>query len=134
MTLSALLLSASLAAAPTTYVLQSGEVRFEIEAPLDTISGASRGVTGTITMDPANVATAPAARIDVSLPSFTTGIVLRDEDLRDQFLETAKYSKATMVIDALERPSAAAISTAPLEAIASGTLNLHGNQRPIKVP
>jgi len=124
----------SFAAAPTTYALQGGEIRFEIEAPLDTISGASRGVSGTITLDPANVATAPAARIDVSLASFTTGIALRDEDLRDQFLETAKFTKATLIVEALERPSAAALTTAPLEAIASGTLNLHGNQRPVKIP
>ena len=131
----ALVLLSSLAAAPTTFTLTSGEVRFTIDAPLDTISGVTRGLAGSATFDPAAWATAPSAKIDVDLASFHTGIELRDEDLRDQFFETPKFAKATLAVNALERPSAQALAEgAPAEAFASGTLSLHGADKPVKIP
>ena len=87
-TAAALVLTASLAAAPTTFSISSAEVTFDIEAPLDTISGVSRGVTGTATLDPAAWTQAPAAKVDVDLATFRTGIDLRDEGLRAQFFES----------------------------------------------
>jgi type IV pilus assembly protein PilQ len=43
-------LSSALVAAPTTFTLTSGEVDFEISAPLDTIKGVSRAVSGNLTL------------------------------------------------------------------------------------
>jgi polyisoprenoid-binding protein YceI len=125
----------SLAAAPTTFTVTSGEVTFEIEAPLDTISGISRGVSGTATFDPAAWTQSPQAKIDVDLTTFRTGIELRDEDLRDQFFESSKFAKATLTLNGLERASGAALvdGTAD-EAVANGTLSLHGVDKAVKIP
>lgn len=122
-------------AEPTTYMLTSGEVKFEIDAPLDTIGAVSRGVTGTVTLDPKAWTTSPQAKIDVDLTSFRTGIELRDEDLRDQFFETSKFAKATLTLTGLERAtSPALVEGAVNEAIAAGTLSLHGVDKPVKIP
>jgi polyisoprenoid-binding protein YceI/mono/diheme cytochrome c family protein len=124
----------SLAAAPTTFNVTSGEVTFEIDAPLDTISGISRGVTGSATFDPAAWTQSPQAKIDVDLTTFRTGIELRDEDLRDQFFESSKFAKATLTLNGLERASVAAlVDGTAAEAVANGTLSLHGVERPVQM-
>lgn len=122
-------------ASPTAFNVVSGEVTFEIDAPLDVISGASRGVSGTATIDPAAWTTAPQAKIDVDLTTFRTGIDLRDEDLRDQFFETSKFMKASLTLGAIERPSLAALVDGQgAEAILAGTLSLHGVEEAVKIP
>lgn len=127
--------SAAAHAEPTTYMLTSGEVKFEIEAPLDMIGAVSRGVTGSVTLDPKAWTTSPQAKIDIDLSSFRTGIELRDEDLRDQFFETSKFAKATLTLTALERASSPALVDGTVnEAIAVGTLSLHGVDKPVKIP
>ncbi|HEY4220740.1 MAG TPA: YceI family protein [Myxococcota bacterium] len=125
----------SLAAAPTPFNFVAGEVDFEIEAPLDTISGVTRTISGSATIDPAAWTVNPQAKIDVDLMTFSTGISLRDEDLRDQFFESSKFGKATLTITALERASAPAlVEGTPGEAVASGTLSLHGVDKAVKIP
>jgi polyisoprenoid-binding protein YceI/mono/diheme cytochrome c family protein len=122
-------------AEPTTYTLTSGEVGFEIEAPLDVIGAVSRGVTGSVTLDPKAWTTAPQAKIDIDLTTFRTGIDLRDEDLRDQFFETSKFTKATLTLTGLERASSPALTEGTVnEAIAVGTLSLHGVDKPVRIP
>src|ERR1043165_1884251 len=61
----------ALPAAPTTFDLRSGEVTFEIEAPLDVISGVTRGISGTATFDPAPRGAAPSASRGGELPCET---------------------------------------------------------------
>ena len=133
--ISSLMIALQVSAAPVTFNVSSGDVSFEIEAPLDTISGASRGLSGTATFDPAAWTTAPTAKIDVDLASFRTGIDLRDEDLRDQFFESSKFTKATLTITGLERPSGPALVDGTAgEAVANGTLSLHGVDKAVKIP
>ena len=117
-----------------TVVPGSGAVRFVIEAPLDSIAGSSRAVSGKATLDP-NAWASARARIDVDLASFRTGIALRDEDLRDQFFETARYTQATLNVSRFERTSSASLSIGtPTDAVAVGTLTLHGVVLPMQVP
>lgn len=131
----AVVLASALAATPTPFTLTSGEVTFEISAPLDTIRGVSRGVSGTITLDPDNWTEKPLARVDIDLSSFRTGIDLRDEDLRDQFFEVQKNKTATLTVTALERPSTMKLEKGvTAEAFARATLSLHGVEQEILFP
>lgn len=128
-------LSWSAAAAPASYTLTSGQVQFAIDAPLDVIAGVSRGVTGSATIDAASWTVSPQAKVEVDLSSFRTGIDLRDEDLRDQFFQTAQFATATLTLSGLERASGPALVDGSVaEAIAVGTLSLHGIDKPVKIP
>ena len=139
----AVIVAAFVAAAPTQFTLVSGDVDFEIAAPLDTIRGSSRSLQGSITLDPENWAASsssspPLARVEIDLESFKTGIELRDRDLREQFFETDKHKSAVLTILALERPSVTRLEKGvTAEAFARGSLSLHGVERelifPIKV-
>jgi polyisoprenoid-binding protein YceI len=66
--------------------------------------------------------------ISVPLGNLTTGISLRDQHMRDKYLEVAKYPAATLILarSALKVPSAG-------EADVPGTLKLHGQSRPVTV-
>lgn len=124
-------------AAPMRYEMSSQpspEVRFEVTAPLDSITGVSYGVRGSLTVDDKELSDSKA-EIEIDLKSFHTGIDLRDEDLRTQFFETEKYPQALFRVTRFEQ-----ISDAPFEpgqtisATAVGTLALHGKERPMRMP
>lgn len=133
--LAVLCVCSSVRAAPRTFTLVSSEISFSIDAPLDTITGSSRGVGGAVTLDPAAWTTAPSGMIEIDLASFRTGIDLRDEDLRDQFFETGKFTSAQLVLNGLERPSAAALTPGTsAEVIIKATLDLHGVKRALDLP
>jgi len=75
----------ALSSAPTAFA-QSWEVgrirtTFVSEAPLETINGSSETGSGSVTLDPSNVA-ATRGTITVPVSSLRTGIELRDEHLR----------------------------------------------------
>src|SRR3954469_18934310 len=131
----ALLAAASSArAASTTFLLTrpgQAEVRFSVEAPLDTIGGLAYGVLGAAQLDLESGAT--TARLVVDLGSFHTGLDLRDEDLRDQFFETSKFPNAVLELKQVEwaqkpAPGASAQGTAVF------SLTLHGVTRSLAAP
>jgi polyisoprenoid-binding protein YceI len=69
---------------------------------------------------------------DVPLDTVKTGIELRDRHMREKYLQTDKYPKATLVVlrSALRMPQANGQST---EGQASGKLTLHGVTRDVPV-
>ena len=134
----ALLLAPAIAAAAPLHLPLApsppAEVRFRVEAPLDFIPGRSTGVSGWIEVDPGALAAA-RARVAVDLATFDTGIELRNEDLRDQFFEVARYKEAVLRVDRLENLSApSATSGADVRADAVGVFALHGVEREVRVP
>ena len=133
-----LVLVASVAARaePRSWELQksSGRARFRVEAPLDAIDGSSAGLSGTLTFDEAAWASG-TGRIRIDLRSFTTGLSLRDEDLRDQFFQVDRFPEAILTIARLERTTQGVLAPGrDGEADAVGTLSLHGKERPVRVP
>jgi polyisoprenoid-binding protein YceI len=77
-------------------------IQFVSDAPLETITGASSHVTGTIQVDPANLSTARGT-IQVPITSLRTGVDLRDEHLRgDGWLDAARHPNATFEITRVE--------------------------------
>jgi polyisoprenoid-binding protein YceI len=69
--------------------------------------------------------------IVVPLSNLTTGISLRDQHMRDKYLEVAKYPDTTLTVAraALKIPAGAE----HVEGDAPGTLQLHGQTRPVSV-
>ena len=111
-----------------------GSVKFKVEGPLDDVLGETRQVTGTLEFDPAAWGSGKGW-IAVDLASMKTGIDQRDEDMRNEFLQVARFPFALLGIERLERLSVPKLdpgSTAEADAI--GTFELHGVRRAVKVP
>jgi polyisoprenoid-binding protein YceI/mono/diheme cytochrome c family protein len=132
----ALLLSVPALGEPRTWTLYepSARVRFTLEAPIDSIRGACSVLHGALTVAEEAWASG-AGRIRIDLSSFTTGLSLRDEDLRDQFFEVDTYPEATLSITGLEHTGTPALTIeVDAQGEAVGTLSLHGRTQPIRIP
>jgi len=130
------LLPALAGAEPRSWTLQkgSGRARFRVEAPLDAIDGSASGLSGELRFDEATWSEG-TGRIRIDLAGFTTGLSLRDEDLRDQFFQVDRFPEAVLTLDRLERPSQGALVPGREgQADAVGTLSLHGKDRPVRIP
>ena len=110
-------------------------VTFRISAPLETIVGTSAGgISGHFHLDPNDVKGSSKARFEVDVASFETGIDLRDEHFRDNFLHTGQYPKAVFTLDrVVEASKNEAKPGAPVEIEAEGTFELHGVKRTERV-
>jgi polyisoprenoid-binding protein YceI len=131
-----LLLPALVGAEPRGWTLQkgSGRARFRVVAPLDAIDGSSSALSGELRFDEASWAEG-TGRIRIALTGFTTGLSLRDEDLRDQFFQVDRFPEAVLTITRLERPSQGTLVPGREgQADAVGTLSLHGQDQPVRIP
>jgi len=132
-----LVLLPSLAGAePRAWTLQkgTGRARFRVEAPLDAIEGSASGLSGELRFDEASWAEG-TGRIRIDLAGFTTGLSLRDEDLRDQFFQTDRFPEAVLTVARIERPSQGVLVPGREgQADAVGTLSLHGKEQPVRIP
>ena len=120
-------------AEPTLYKLASpvSEIRFTVDAPLDSIPGRSRALKGEAHWD--SVSGVGSGQFVVDLATFQTGIALRDRDLREEFFEVAQYPAATLTVERFVAQSLPQEGTAGrLEAF--GKLALHGVERPVRFP
>ena len=68
------------------------------------------------------------ATFKAPLDKFETGIDLRDKHMKETYLETPKYPEATLTVEALPYK----IGQSSFEGEFSGTLNLHGQQKPVR--
>ena len=100
---------------------------FESKAPLEKIIGMSNKIAGHVHVNPKDVTSGSMAKFELDLASMSTGIGLRDEHMRDQFLETDKYPKAVLTIDTVTKASSDTLmDQKPVTLDAKGTLELHG--------
>ncbi|HEY1416418.1 MAG TPA: YceI family protein [Myxococcaceae bacterium] len=124
------------AAEPRTWTLQkgTGRARFRVDAPLDAIEGSSAGLTGELRFDEAGWSEG-SGKIHIALSVFTTGLSLRDEDLRDQFFQVDRFPEAVLTITRLERPSQGVLAPGREgQADAVGNLSLHGKDQAVRIP
>ncbi len=102
-------------------------VSFTSDAPIELIEGKTDAVKGSVTLDDSFDLKKPAkVHFEVDLAKIDTGIALRNEHMRDKFLQTSKYPKAvfdlttyTSSADHLKETETATIN-------AKGNLSLHG--------
>ena len=105
-------------------------VTFNISAPLETIVGTSAGVSGHYKFDPNNVKGSGYGAFTVDVTSFNTGIDLRDEHFRDNFLETGDYPTSTFELEKITRASSSSVKSGEsVDVEAEGTMALHGVSR-----
>jgi len=116
----ALLLSLAtlpLAADPRTYTIAAdgkNAATFRIEDAVETIDGTTMKVSGTIVADPANGA-ASSVEISADLSAIDTGIKLRDNHIRDEFVETRKFPRATFKSVSVTLPPTPIAANQPID-------------------
>ena len=126
-------LLALLAARPApgaTFTVKSGnpnKVSFISTAPMEKFEGKTNHMEGTIEVDPTAIGDSLTVHLEVDLASISTGLPKRDEHMRNEHLETAKYPKA--VFDGatlIHAPGLALVPDRPIGFDAQGTFTVHG--------
>jgi polyisoprenoid-binding protein YceI len=100
-----------------TFVSEKGKVEFISKASIETFTGTSNDLKGLIDLE--------SKKIDfyIDLNTLRTGIALRDEHMRESYLETKKYPFAEFT-GILNGYNSARTDTQSV--IAVGTFSLHG--------
>jgi len=107
-------------------------VGFHLEDTIEEIDADTKKVSGSIDADPANLAAA-SVTLTIDTASIDSGMKMRDDDMRDTYLETKKYPTATFKSTGVTGPaSVAPAQSADLKV--AGDLTLHGVTRRIVVP
>jgi polyisoprenoid-binding protein YceI len=131
-----LVLTTSSANATSFFVRAGGEnkVVFVSKASMESFEGKTNKLEGTIDVDPAQVGDSAAVHFEVDLASLDTGIAMRNQHMRENHLETAKYPKAVFDGAVIRGPADAALTPGkaiPLDV--EGTFTLHGVSRRIRI-
>jgi polyisoprenoid-binding protein YceI len=102
-------------------------VSFTSDAPIELIVGKTSKVTGNVTIDDSlDLSKQPInAVFEVDLASIDTGIDLRNEHMRDNFLETKKFPKAIFKLKSLDK-SVVLKPGQKTRVMANGDFTLHG--------
>lgn len=108
---------------------ERNNVSFTSDAPIELIVGRTPKIIGMITIDDSldlNKLT-PKVSFEVDLASIDTGIPLRNEHMRDNFLETKKYPKAVFKVKQITAESPGKLTDGKLlKLIAKGDFSIHG--------
>jgi len=120
------------AAPPQTFTITSGWVGFHLEDTLEEIDADTKKVSGSVNADLANLA-ASSVSLTVDTASLDSGMKMRDDDMRETYLETKKFPTATFKSTNVTGPASLdAGQSADLKV--AGDLTLHGVTRRIVVP
>jgi polyisoprenoid-binding protein YceI len=97
--------------------------------------GKTGDVKGFVTFDPDDLSASVRAAFEVDLASLDTGIGMRDEHMREQYLETAKYPKAVFELTGIDKTDTKALVDGSIsEVTARGNFTVHGVTREIAIP
>jgi polyisoprenoid-binding protein YceI len=106
------------------------KVSFTSDAPIELIHGTTNKIKGTVSYDDTFAFDAKhpfTIAFDVDLPSIDTGIPLRNEHMRDNFLETGKFPKATFKVTKLETKVKPPLKNGQVVTMmATGPFTVHG--------
>jgi polyisoprenoid-binding protein YceI len=137
--LASLLASVALAgtvfAAPTSFDFKDpkgvNNVRFDLDAPLESMSGTANGVTGTVLFDPANPA-ATTGRIVVAADSLRLPNARMQEHLHSaQWIDVAKFPEIVFEVTKMANVKTSGAETT---ADVTGRFTLRGITKEITVP
>jgi polyisoprenoid-binding protein YceI len=131
--ISLLLLATS--ARTAQFVVKGGspnEVVFTSKAATESFQGKTNQMTGTITVDPAQVGDSVAVHIEVDLTTLDTGLTKRDQHMRENHLETKKYPKAIFDGVSVKTAGAALAAGTPVKLDVEGNFTLHGVTRRLR--
>lgn len=128
--------SGSVYAAPRTYAVRNdgkNVASFHLPDALESIDGATNEVSGSITADPENPA-ASSVRVVVDLSTLDTGLALRNRHLRERYVETGKFPKATFVSVSIVSPAASIAANQPVDLSVIGDFTMHGVTHRMTLP
>lgn len=128
-----LLVCATAYAQSRSYSVSEGSgnrVQFTSDAPLERMTGTSSAVSGTFTVDPANLSAARGS-VEVRVATLRTGIDLRDEHLRsDTWLNASAFPTARFEVTSVSGASSLVAGTETRVRL-GGTFTIHGRSRPV---
>jgi polyisoprenoid-binding protein YceI len=105
-------------------------VMFESKAPMETIIGTTNKVRGKISANPTDLMDSPNVEFQVDLRSLDTGIERRNQDMRNQYLETEKYPEVGFQLLKVVKVSQKTLADGQsVDIEATGTVSLHGISR-----
>ncbi len=108
-------------------------VVFASKAPVESFEGKTSRMEGRLTLEPANLGDSITVHLEVDLASLDTGIAKRNQHMRENHLETAKYPKAVFDGAALHGPAGAKLEPGrPVTFDVEGTFTLHGVSRRLR--
>lgn len=135
--IAAITVSLTASAKPVTFKVDDNRdvVSFTSDAPLELIMGRTGNVKGNVTIDESlDLSKQPLqAQFEVDLASIDTGIPLRNEHMRDNFLETGKYPKAVFKLTTLQKAGVLKPGQKS-RLMATGDFTLHGKTVKKTVP
>jgi polyisoprenoid-binding protein YceI len=125
------------AALAAEFVVRPGggsKVVFVSRASIESFEGKTDRVEGRLTIDPAAIGDSLTAHLEVDLASLDTGIAKRNQHMRENHLETAKYPKAVFDGAVVHGPSGAKLELGkPVTFDVEGTFTLHGVSRRLRI-
>jgi polyisoprenoid-binding protein YceI len=124
------------AGAAATFLVHPGgesKVVFVSRAPMEKFEGKTNRLEGRIEVDPARLGDSASVHLEVDLASLDTGIAKRNQHMREDHLETAKYPKAVFSGVAVHAPGAVLEPGKPMPLDVEGTFTLHGVSRRIRL-
>ncbi len=129
------LLTQTLLAAPVKFLATSRDgknvIKFVSKAPLETIEGVTSRIEGNLDVDLANP-TAATGQFEVDLTTLKTGIDMRDQHLRERFVHTDSFPKATFRLTKVAKLAAPALADGqPINVEAQGKMTIHGVTKPV---
>jgi polyisoprenoid-binding protein YceI len=135
-----LLLGASLAVSATEKLSTVPEdkknvVQFTSAASLETIVGRTSAITGRFELDKENLTASGDGFFEVDLGSLDTGINLRNQHMRENYLNTAAYPKALFNLKKVVSADATSLKdgdTATLMCL--GDFTIHGVSKEYTIP
>src|SRR5262245_54101372 len=96
-----------------TFVIHSGEkskVEFESKAAMESFSGHTQSVAGTVQLNPAQLGDSLDAHVEVEMKTLDTGVGIRNRHMCENHLETEKYPKAVFEGGKLSQLSATSLA------------------------
>lgn len=110
-------------------------VSFTSDAPLELINGRTGRIEGQISLDESmDLSKNVKASFEVDLSSIDTGIELRNEHMRDNFLQTKQFPKASFVLKKLLNPPKKLKAGEKVKINAQGDFSLHGKTMSKTIP
>ena len=108
-------------------------IKFISKAPLETIEGVTSRIEGNLDVDLANP-TAATGLFEVDLTTLKTGIDMRDQHLRERFVHTDSFPKATFRLTRLTKIGTPSLPDGqPVNVEAQGEMTIHGVTKPVAV-
>jgi len=131
----AVFISSTLIAAPTTYVIEpikKNIVQFTSEAPVKKIIGTTNQIVGELILDPNDLSKPVTAWFEVDATSINTKNKIRNGHMRKNHLHTDKYPKIRFDLKSLEGLSGKFPADEKIKFTANGDFHLHGVTKSIK--